>query len=117
MGTGPAQPSATDIEVPASTAWPVILAFGLTVVLILRGVDNRVLLLATNGGTLSTGEIGLPIAKAYSGLSDEEIAVVDEFVRKNTLEKVGPIRLVPTSMGATSWFEPYSAAAARCLPR
>jgi DNA ligase-1 len=36
----------------------------------------------------------VPVAKAYSGLSDEEILVVDEFVRKNTLEKFGPIRFV-----------------------
>ena len=30
MGTGAAQPGHSEIEVPASTAWPVILAFGLT---------------------------------------------------------------------------------------
>jgi len=33
-------------------------------------------------------------AKAYSGLSNEEIAQVDAFVRKNTLEKFGPVRTV-----------------------
>jgi DNA ligase-1 len=33
-------------------------------------------------------------AKAYSGLSDEEIRRVDAFVRKNTLEKYGPVRSV-----------------------
>jgi DNA ligase 1 len=33
-------------------------------------------------------------AKAYSGLSDEEIAEVDAFIRKNTLEKFGPVRTV-----------------------
>ncbi|MEI9863300.1 MAG: ATP-dependent DNA ligase [Limisphaerales bacterium] len=36
----------------------------------------------------------VPVAKAYSGLSDEEILRVDNFVRKNTLEKFGPIRSV-----------------------
>jgi DNA ligase-1 len=36
----------------------------------------------------------VPIAKAYSGLNDEEISRVDEFVRKNTLEKFGPVRFV-----------------------
>jgi DNA ligase-1 len=36
----------------------------------------------------------VPVAKAYSGLTDEEISAVDEFVRKNTLEKFGPIRFV-----------------------
>jgi DNA ligase-1 len=34
------------------------------------------------------------IAKAYSGLTDEEIRQVDSFVRKNTLEKFGPVRMV-----------------------
>ncbi|MEP7155147.1 MAG: ATP-dependent DNA ligase [Betaproteobacteria bacterium] len=33
-------------------------------------------------------------AKAYSGLSNEEIAEVDAFIRKNTLEKFGPVRTV-----------------------
>ena len=30
-------------------------------------------------------------AKAYSGLSDEEIRLVDSFVRRNTIEKFGPV--------------------------
>jgi DNA ligase-1 len=33
----------------------------------------------------------VPFAKAYSGLSDEEIREVDAFVRRNTLEKFGPV--------------------------
>jgi len=44
-------------------------------------------------GVWHAGQL-VPIAKAYSGLSDEEISVVDAFVRKNTLEKFGPIRFV-----------------------
>jgi DNA ligase-1 len=36
----------------------------------------------------------VPIAKAYSGLTDEEIRQVDSFVRKNTVEKFGPVRSV-----------------------
>jgi DNA ligase 1 len=36
----------------------------------------------------------VPFAKAYSGLSDEEIREVDAFVRRNTLEKFGPVRHV-----------------------
>lgn len=36
----------------------------------------------------------VPFAKAYSGLSDNEIRDVDRFVRKNTLEKFGPVRSV-----------------------
>ena len=36
----------------------------------------------------------VPVAKAYSGLSDEEIKEVDQFVRKNTTEKFGPVRIL-----------------------
>ena len=36
----------------------------------------------------------MPFAKAYSGLTDEEIRQVDAFVRRNTLEKFGPVRTV-----------------------
>lgn len=36
----------------------------------------------------------VPFAKAYSGLTDEEIQQVDAFVRNNTLEKFGPVRRV-----------------------
>ena len=36
----------------------------------------------------------VPFAKAYSGLTDEEIRQVDAFVRRNTLEKFGPVRTV-----------------------
>ncbi len=40
------------------------------------------------------GDTLVPFAKAYSGLSDEEIRRVDVFVRRNTLEKHGPVRVV-----------------------
>jgi DNA ligase 1 len=36
----------------------------------------------------------VPVAKAYSGLTDDEIRQVDGFIRKNTLEKFGPVRTV-----------------------
>ena len=36
----------------------------------------------------------VPVAKAYSGLTDEEIRQVDAFVRRHTLEKFGPVRTV-----------------------
>jgi DNA ligase 1 len=36
----------------------------------------------------------VPFAKAYSGLTDAEIRKVDAFVRRNTLEKHGPVRVV-----------------------
>ena len=40
------------------------------------------------------GEELLPFAKAYSGLTDVEISQVDRFVRQNTLERFGPVRVV-----------------------
>lgn len=36
----------------------------------------------------------LPIAKAYSGLDDKEIGTLDKWIRKNTLERFGPVRSV-----------------------
>ncbi len=36
----------------------------------------------------------VPFAKAYSGLTDEEIRQVDSFIRRNTQEKFGPVRTV-----------------------
>ena len=33
----------------------------------------------------------VPFAKAYSGLTDSEIREVDSFIRRNTLEKFGPV--------------------------
>jgi DNA ligase 1 len=40
------------------------------------------------------GDHLVPFAKAYSGLTDEEIRRVDAFVRRNTVEKFGPVRTV-----------------------
>ncbi|MGA2134947.1 MAG: ATP-dependent DNA ligase, partial [Bryobacteraceae bacterium] len=40
------------------------------------------------------GDELVPFAKAYSGLTDEEIRQVDAFVRANTVEKFGPVRAV-----------------------
>ena len=36
----------------------------------------------------------VPFAKAYGGLTNEEIKEVDRFIRQNTLEKFGPVRTV-----------------------
>jgi DNA ligase-1 len=44
-------------------------------------------------GVWDTGQL-VPVAKAYSGLTDEEIRRVDAFVRRNTVERFGPVRTV-----------------------
>ena len=36
----------------------------------------------------------VPIAKAYSGLTDEELRKLDKWIRANTLERFGPVRQV-----------------------
>jgi DNA ligase-1 len=36
----------------------------------------------------------LPVAKAYSGLTDQEIAQLDRWIRGHTREKFGPVRSV-----------------------
>jgi DNA ligase-1 len=41
----------------------------------------------------------VPVAKAYSGLSDEEIVELDAWIRRHTIEKYGPTRAVePTQL-------------------
>lgn len=40
------------------------------------------------------GDRLVPFAKAYSGLTDAEIREVDRFVRRNTVERFGPVRSV-----------------------
>jgi ATP-dependent DNA ligase len=47
----------------------------------------------------------VPFAKAYSGLTDEEIRKVDAFVRRNTLEKFGPVRTVKPELVFELHFE------------
>jgi DNA ligase-1 len=50
------------------------------------------------------GEL-VPFAKAYSGLTDEEIRQVDRFVREHTLERFGPVRRVEPSLVFEIGFE------------
>jgi DNA ligase-1 len=47
----------------------------------------------------------VPFAKAYSGLTDEEIRKVDSYVRRNTLEKFGPVRTVKPELVFELHFE------------
>ncbi len=47
----------------------------------------------------------VPFAKAYSGLSDVEIAAVDAVIRKTTVETFGPVRSVTPSLVFELGFE------------
>ena len=51
----------------------------------------------------------MPFAKAYSGLTDAEIAQVDAAIRKTTIEKFGPVRSVQPSMVFEIGFEGIAA--------
>ena len=47
----------------------------------------------------------IPFAKAYSGLTDEEMAKVDAIVKKTTIEKFGPVRSVKPTLVFELGFE------------
>jgi DNA ligase-1 len=55
-------------------------------------------------GVWDNGQL-VPIAKAYSGLTDAEIRHVDAFVRRNTLETFGPVRTVKPELVFELGFE------------
>lgn len=54
------------------------------------------------------GEL-VPFAKAYSGLTDQEIREVDTFIKKNTLDKFGPVRSVTPELVFEIAFEGIAA--------
>ena len=51
-----------------------------------------------------SGEL-VPFAKAYSGLTDEEIREVDAFIRANTTERFGPVRVIKPELVFELGFE------------
>ncbi|MBC7654184.1 MAG: ATP-dependent DNA ligase, partial [Oligoflexus sp.] len=51
------------------------------------------------------GDKLVPFAKAYSGLTDKEIRQVDNFVKRNTLERFGPVRTVKPELVFEIGFE------------
>ena len=40
------------------------------------------------------GEVLVPVGKAYSGFTDQELVKLDRFVRNNTVNRFGPVREV-----------------------
>ncbi|WP_174274622.1 cisplatin damage response ATP-dependent DNA ligase [Sphingomonas bacterium] len=51
----------------------------------------------TFGCWTAEGEL-LPVGKAYSGITDEELRWLDHFVRTNTVQRFGPVREVEKSL-------------------
>ncbi len=58
-----------------------------------------------DGPAGQAGRSLVPFAKAYSGLTDEEIRKVDAIVRKTTKEKFGPVRSVKPTLVFELGFE------------
>ena len=59
-----------------------------------RGHGRRAKLYTDYTFGIWDGDVLVPFAKAYSGLTDDEIHKVDSFVRQNTIEKYGPVSTV-----------------------
>jgi len=63
----------------------------------MRGHGRRANLYTDYTFAVWKGEELIPFTKAYSGLSDQEIRKVDNFVKRNTIDRFGPVRsVVPT---------------------
>jgi DNA ligase-1 len=58
------------------------------------GHGRRALLHTDYTFAVRDGDALVPFAKAYSGLTDEEIRELDAWIRRNTIEKFGPVRAV-----------------------
>jgi DNA ligase-1 len=69
------------------------------------GSGKRASLLTDYTFGLWKGDQLVPFAKAYSGLTDEEIREVDAFIRRNTTERFGPVRVVKPELVFELGFE------------
>lgn len=58
---------------------------------------------------LRDGEALVPVARAYSGLTDAEFAEISAWVRAHTLERFGPVRRVPPTLVFEIGFEAVQA--------
>jgi DNA ligase-1 len=58
------------------------------------GHGRRALLHTDYTFAVRDGDALVPFAKAYSGLTDVEIREMDAWIRRNTVEKFGPVRSV-----------------------
>lgn len=72
------------------------------------GHGNRANLFTDYTLAVWDGDRLLPFAKAYSGLTKEEIMEVDRFIKANTLERFGPVRTVKPELVFEIGFEGIS---------
>ena len=57
-------------------------------------------------GVWTRGDEGdelVPVGKAYFGFTDEELLQIDRFVRRNTVDRFGPVREVVHRAGSRAW--------------
>jgi DNA ligase-1 len=71
----------------------------------MRGHGRRANLYSDYTFAVWKGEELVPFAKAYSGLTDKEMKEVDRFVKKNTIERFGPVRSVKPELVFEIGFE------------
>lgn len=64
----------------------------------MRGHGRRANLYTDYTFAVWNGDELVPFAKAYSGLTDKEINEVDAFVKRNTIERFGPVRSVKAEL-------------------
>jgi DNA ligase-1 len=74
-----------------------------------KGQGRRSNLFTDYTFAVKDGDKLIPFTKAYSGLTDKEFAQVDAFVKKNALEKFGPVRTVKPELVFEIAFEGIAA--------
>jgi len=74
-----------------------------------KGAGRRSNLYTDYTFAVKDGDKLVPFTKAYSGLTDKEFAQVDAFVKKNALEKFGPVRTVKPELVFEIAFEGIAA--------
>lgn len=74
-----------------------------------KGAGRRSNLYTAYTFAVRDGEKLVAFTRAYSGLSDKEFAQVDAFVKKNSIEKFGPVRTVKPELVFEIAFEGIAA--------
>jgi len=74
-----------------------------------KGAGRRSNLYTDYTFAVRDGDKLVPFTKAYSGLTDKEFAQVDHFVKRNSLEKFGPVRTVKPELVFEIAFEGIAA--------
>ena len=74
-----------------------------------KGAGRRSNLYTAYTFAVRDGEQLIPFTRAYSGLTDKEFAQVDAFVKRNSIEKFGPVRTVKPELVFEIAFEGIAA--------